>query len=153
MLFEGPEVCSPPDPNRQSGWPAVSFDNPSYGVTVEARVLNATAIACTPPPVVEGLAALSVSFDNVTWSAPWDVSPDLATPGCKGSVKPGCAGNPCLQCLLWGIHNNIPHDPSNYLFWNVFVTDSFPGVGNLRARRRILRHMEAVQCLRPAAGE
>ena len=30
---------------------AVSFDNPAYNTTVTGRILNATAVACTPPPV------------------------------------------------------------------------------------------------------
>jgi hypothetical protein len=50
---------------------AVSFDRPSAtGYTAPARVLNITHLACTPPAVpVEGLAVLSVSPDNTTWSA------------------------------------------------------------------------------------
>lgn len=80
----GPGGCRPPDPNFLGTWPAVSFDNPRFATTVSARVLNATAIACTPPPVaVEGLAALSVSFDGVTFTEPWNVAPSLYTEGCK----------------------------------------------------------------------
>lgn len=66
VLYDGQRTCSPPDPDSLTKWPAVSFDNPSYGTAVSGRVMNATAIACTPPPVVvEGIAALSASFDGV----------------------------------------------------------------------------------------
>ena len=98
VLYNGPASCAPPDPTFISGWPAVSFDNPSYGTTARARVLNSTAIACTPPAVVvEGLAALAVSFDNVTFSQPWSVAPEQVTPACKAGLPPGCAGNPCVE--------------------------------------------------------
>ena len=101
VAYTGPGICRPPDPEFLGQWPAVGLINPNFATTVKARVLNATAIACTPPPVVvEGLAALSVSFDNVTFSKPWSLDPNSITTGCRNQrlgAGAACAGNPCLD--------------------------------------------------------
>jgi len=67
--------------------PSVSFDRPSpTGYTAPARVINATHLVCTPPAVsLEGVAVLSVSMDNATFSVP--------------SSSDATVGPTCLECF------------------------------------------------------
>ena len=80
--------------------PGVSFDKPSpTNYTTPARILNATHLSCTPPPVVvEGVAVLAVSMDNITFSLP-NAASNPTGPTCSEYLRPlqGCANCPLLQ--------------------------------------------------------
>lgn len=67
--------------------PSVSFDRPSpTGYTAPARVINATHLVCTPPAVsLAGIAVLSVSMNNATFSVP--------------SSSDTTVGPTCLECF------------------------------------------------------
>ena len=78
----GPRSCLAPAGLINA--PSVSFDRPSpTGYTVPATVINDTHLTCTPPAVtVTGVAVLSVSLDNRTFSTPSASWPAPAAPTC-----------------------------------------------------------------------